>query len=304
MLKFEELPEVNSDKWLSLDDLEGEVWKDVKGYEDRFSISNYGRLKRKECFSHNIKKRHFKERIITYRRQANVYYLVTKRIVGKKNLNKSVHRLVAEAFLPNPNNLPCVNHKDENKNNNCVWIDSDGSINYEKSNLEWCSAKYNANYGTRNERYKMIIREKGLTTPVVRYSYDGDVLEEYDSICDAVLACGVSETNIIDCCTGRSFSAKGLHFRYKNESYVKRKIKLSRNNYKVYKDNNLIMETKNTWDVCHLTGSDHSTFLKFLKGRCKTCRGLDDVVIYVTTQDDMFLKIINGKIESNYGTLD
>lgn len=62
--------------------------------------------------------------------------------------------MVAQAFLPNPNNLPSVNHKDENKLNNSVWVNEDGSIDFEKSNLEWCDDKYNSNYGNRCENYR------------------------------------------------------------------------------------------------------------------------------------------------------
>ena len=74
-----------------------------------------------------------------------------------------VHRLVAQAFIPNPNNLPQVNHKDENPLNNCVWVNEDGSINYDKSNLEWCTAKYNTNYGTCIKRRSE--KQKGVPRP-------------------------------------------------------------------------------------------------------------------------------------------
>ena len=60
-----------------------------------------------------------------------------------------VHRLVAQAFIPNPENLPCVNHKDENPSNNTVFVREDGSVDFDKSNLEWCSYEYNNNYGNR-----------------------------------------------------------------------------------------------------------------------------------------------------------
>lgn len=65
----------------------------------------------------------------------------------RKTRNEYIHRLVAEAFIPNPNNYPQVNHKDENPNNNSV------------DNLEWCTGKYNVNYGTRNDRASVKIKE-------------------------------------------------------------------------------------------------------------------------------------------------
>ena len=79
---------------------------------------------------------------------------------GKKLCN--VHQLVAEAFLDNPDNLPQVNHKDENKQNNFVFVNPDGSVDQTKSNLEWCTSKHNCNWGTRNEKigtaHKKLIR--------------------------------------------------------------------------------------------------------------------------------------------------
>lgn len=71
------------------------------------------------------------------------YNRVTMTNKGRKRKSCYVHRMIALAFLPNPDNLPQINHKDENKSNNKV------------SNLEWCNAKYNANYGTRNKRCKL-----------------------------------------------------------------------------------------------------------------------------------------------------
>ena len=65
-----------------------------------------------------------------------------------------IHRLVAEAFLQNLNNLPQVNHKDENKANNFVWVNEDGSVDLEKSNLEWCTNDYNIHFGTALKRQK------------------------------------------------------------------------------------------------------------------------------------------------------
>lgn len=104
-----------------------ETWKDIKGYEGLYQISNLGRVK-------NIKKQKILNPL-----NINNYLKVVLSKKGKVQ-NKYIHRLVAETFIPNDNNYKEINHKDENSLNNCL------------SNLEWCNHKYNINYGTGNLR--------------------------------------------------------------------------------------------------------------------------------------------------------
>lgn len=103
-------------------------WKRIPGFE-RYSVSTDGQVK-----SH-----HGKEKILVQRDNGSGYKKVYLSMPYEKR-NMLVHRLVALAFIPNPNNLPFINHKDENPSNNNV------------DNLEWCDAKYNNNYGTVKER--------------------------------------------------------------------------------------------------------------------------------------------------------
>lgn len=110
-----------------------EIWKDIEGYEGLYQISNWGRVK---SLNYN---RTGKEGILKPI-PTNNGYMIIGLYKNRKPNQYSIHRLVAQAFIPNPDNLPQVNHKDEDKSNNCVW------------NLEWCTAEYNMNYGTRNER--------------------------------------------------------------------------------------------------------------------------------------------------------
>lgn len=110
-----------------------EIWKDIKGYEGLYQVSNLGRVKSLDYRHKGTSK------VMSPGKQKNGYLNVGL-WSGRKKETKYVHRLVAEAFVPNPNNWPEVNHKDECLTNNVA------------SNLEWCTSEYNANYGTRNQR--------------------------------------------------------------------------------------------------------------------------------------------------------
>ena len=128
-----------------------EEWRDVKGYEGLYQVSNEGRIKSLErdwTFGKGGK-RHKDETIMKLQKSSRGY---NRLILTKDGVEtyKLVHRLVAEAFIENPQNLPQVNHKDENKTNNFVFVNDDGSVDLEKSNLEWCDQQYNNTYNDRH----------------------------------------------------------------------------------------------------------------------------------------------------------
>lgn len=119
-----------------------EVWKDINGYEGLYQISNLGNVRSVDrMIKHHPKDYFQKGRVLRPAPSRNGYLMVV--LVNHNNRKTiNVHRLVAEHFIDNPDKFEQVNHIDEDKNNNRV------------DNLEWCTAKYNANYGTRNMRIR------------------------------------------------------------------------------------------------------------------------------------------------------
>lgn len=131
-----------------------EMWRPIKGYEGLYEISNQGRVKSltRYCMSFGYRKTLLKEKIMKPSRSPSGYFQVGLSKNGKRR-HFFIHRLVATTFISNPNNYLCINHKDEVKTNNCV------------NNLEWCTTKYNNNYGTARKRAKrtfIINKTKGI----------------------------------------------------------------------------------------------------------------------------------------------
>ena len=168
-----------------------EYWKPVVGYEGLYEVSNWGRVKSLPRNSTVKYARILKPCTDRYG------YLYVNLCKNNKQKKFTVHRLVAEAFLPNPDNLPCVNHKDECKSNNVV------------NNLEWCSYSYNINFGTRNKR--MI---KKRCKPVVQYTLDGQFVREWESTNECGRN-GYDQGSVAACCRGELKTHKGFIWRYK-----------------------------------------------------------------------------------------
>lgn len=139
-----------------------EIWKDIPGYEGIYVVSNFGRIR-------NLVSGKF----IKPSQKDDGYCRVC---LSKNGCGKciNIHRLVAQVFIPNPDNLPQVNHKDEDKTNNVA------------DNLEWCDAKYNINYGTSQQRRILTNINSGKYTGLTRkeykkeyYQYNKERLKEY-----------------------------------------------------------------------------------------------------------------------------
>lgn len=164
-----------------------EIWKPIKDFEGHYQVSNFGRVK-------SIK---FGKEIILKQNIRRGYYYVGLSKNGKVKYFQ-VHRLVAEAFLPNTDNLPQVNHKDENKLNNNV------------DNLEFCDNKYNSNFGTRNERIS-----KRHSKPVLQYTLDSQFVREWESATQAEREGGFVSGSIAACCRGKLKKHHNFIFKYK-----------------------------------------------------------------------------------------
>lgn len=125
--------------------MENVEWKDIPNYENLYQISNNGVVRRLQSYDSRGHLRNPRTRKTRITKKGYPQVGLYKNGIETKFL---IHKLVAETFIPNPDNLPCINHKDENPLNNCV------------SNLEWCTYKYNANYGSCQIRRVKTRRER------------------------------------------------------------------------------------------------------------------------------------------------
>ena len=168
-----------------------EHWKAIAGYEGLYEVSDMGRVKSLN-YNHTGT-----EKILKPGKHTCGYLMVSLCKDGKVEQHK-IHRLVAEAFIPNPNNLETVNHKDEVKTNNTV------------CNLEWLSQKDNLNYGTRNKR-----AGEALSKQVQMFDKStGELLAPFPSLMEADRITGIAKQNISSCCLGKRKSVGGYIWRY------------------------------------------------------------------------------------------
>lgn len=153
--------------------------KDIAGYEGLYAVTSCGKV-----WSYR------NEKFLKPKREKSGYLHVDLYKNGQMKSYK-IHRLVAMAYIPNPDNLPQINHKDENKTNNCL------------QNLEWCDSKYNINYGNRTEKTKK---------PILQYDLDGNFIREWPSATDVGREV---KSNICNCLKGKLPKAYGFIWKYK-----------------------------------------------------------------------------------------
>lgn len=201
-----------------------ETWKDIRGFEGLYQISSLGRVKSLEKFDSRGRK--WEERILKSGINSHGYLVV---ILYKNGIRKNFknHRLTAIAFIPNPNNLPEVNHLDENKTNSNV------------DNLEWCTGKYNMNYGnakriavantnyvkrSANTDYKRKVANTDYVTigsklgkPINQFDRQGVFIGTYPGARQAGRKLGINQSDITQCCKGKKKIAGGFIWKYKEE---------------------------------------------------------------------------------------
>lgn len=185
--------------------LDGEIWKEIAGWE-RYAASTLGRIASLGApyMCGGIPRRR-NPQLLTPRltNQPPYYFSVVLSDGEGRCKNFMVHVLVAKTFIPNTEDLPFVNHKDENPKNNRV------------ENLEWCTQKYNCNYGTHNARMAKTISETAYQRrKVVQLSLDGSFIAQYDSIAIASRQLGISRTSISVCCRGVCQTSHGYRWMY------------------------------------------------------------------------------------------
>ena len=179
-----------------------EIWRPVRDFEGLYEVSNLGLVRSvdrtvrganamSDSYPINRKGRVLKQSMAT-----NGYLFVVLCKDGK-HTHTNVHRLVAETFIPNPDNLPEINHKDENKSNNVV------------SNLEWCDRSYNVNYGTSLEK-----RSRKCFKCIEQLTLDGQHVAFYKTLTEAVRKTGANKVSICSVCNGRYKTAMGYRWRY------------------------------------------------------------------------------------------
>ena len=193
-----------------------EEWRtavyDSEVYEGLYKVSNLGRI-----LSLNYRNTG-KAELMKPGEDKGGYFQVCLSKNGEEKTCK-VHRLVAQTFLPNPEGKPCINHKiegEKGKKINMVIFNEDGSIDKERTSIEWATYEENNNYGGHNDRISKANTNGIRSKPVLQLSLSGDLIREWPSIGECSRN-GFSKGNVWACCNGKKPQYKGFRWEYKKE---------------------------------------------------------------------------------------
>lgn len=198
--------------------LRTERWRDVNGFEGLYQVSNKGRVKSVERLINYSDDRIYQYQSVIKKTSFNKGYVYVN--LSKNSVSKSykIHRLVAEAFIPNPDNKPQVEHIDTHRDNNYVW------------NLRWVTPKENQNNvltikhlsesqkGEKNKLYGKYGKEHHSSKPVLQYDLDGNFIREWECAMQIERELGINHSNVAACCRGRMKSCNKNRFKYKYDN--------------------------------------------------------------------------------------
>lgn len=243
-----------------------EIWKDIKNYEGLYQVSNFGNVKSLARIT--CQKKVLVEKYLTLFGKYNTYIRVHL-VKNGKTVTPYVHRLVAEAFIDNPDNKSQVNHKDGIKSNNFL------------DNLEWVTASENQKHAINNGlhlpypiRYG---KENSRSIPILQFSLTGELLNEYDSATQASIITGVIRSGIVSACRGRIASSGNFIWLYKKNIDDNKKIICKSTRVKPIiqydLDNNKINEFKGISNASKLTGIPSSSIHQVCNFKLKQAGG-------------------------------
>lgn len=208
---------------------ENEIWKPVVGLENRYMISSLGRVKRLayDVTDSTGRYTHHTDKIMKVRIGTQTGYPQVNLWIGGRSKPFYIHRLIAEAFIPNPNNYPCVNHIDEDRSNSVL------------GNLEWCTYEYNCVYGYARERrreslkrfyenhpeFKMNVKKRENTFRVFQYEKNGTLIKIWDGGLSEIERTLGKSSSVANCVLHRNNSAYGFVWRREGDPFSYNKPK-------------------------------------------------------------------------------
>ena len=254
-----------------------ETWRPVRDFEGLYEVSNLARVRSVDTDEVRIKSNgqpyiyHKKSKVLKQKICGNCPYYRINLHKDKEEYTKMVHQLVAEAFVPNPNNLPCINHKDEDKTNNLP------------ENLEWCTTQYNNTYGHAREKLR-----DAVSHPIEQLTMDGQRVAIFRSARELERLSGGKYfarniTKVANCTTTRYNSVYGYRWRFIDkiddksllvtEPFEPKNLKRDRRVEQLTLDGQHVAFYKTLTEAVRKTGANKVSICSVCNGRYKTAMG-------------------------------